>query len=83
AAPWLGSAPLAPQAAAQAAAQAELRQARQALEQARLQQRVSSARGQELEHQVDALNQGLRQCQVDLAFYRGAHDGPRRPAPRS
>ncbi len=61
---------------------AELQQARQALDQARLQQRVSAARDQELERQIDALNQSLRQCQLDLAFFRGARDGRHRPDAR-
>jgi uncharacterized protein HemX len=60
----------------QATLLADLQQAQQALEQARLQQRVATARGQELERQIDALNQKLRECQVDLAFVRGARGGP-------
>lgn len=36
--------------------------------------RMSEARSHELERQIDALNQGLRECQVDLAFFRKARD---------
>ena len=39
--------------------------------------RVSEARGLELERQIDALNQRLRECQDDLAFLRKAHNGKR------
>ena len=47
------------------------------LEQARLQMRVSEARGQELERQIDALNQRLRECQEELTFFRKTRDGKR------
>ena len=50
---------------------------KQALEQSRLGLRVSDARGQELERQVDALNQRLRECQDELSFFRKARDGKR------
>jgi uncharacterized protein HemX len=47
----------------------------QALEQARLALRMSEARSQELERQIDALNQRLRECQDELTFFRKARDG--------
>ena len=53
----------------------ELAQLRQGLEQSRLLQRVADGRSQELERQVDALNQRLRECQEELTFFRKAHDG--------
>ena len=46
----------------------------QALEQARLMLRVSEARGQELERQVDALNQQLHKSQEELTFFRKARE---------
>ncbi len=55
----------------------ELQQLQQGLEQSRLQMRVSEAHGQELERQIDALNQRLRECQDDLAFFRKARDAKR------
>lgn len=61
----------------QAAALKDLQQLQQAQEQSRLQMRVSDARGQELERQIDALNQRLRDCQEELAFFRKAHNGKR------
>jgi uncharacterized protein HemX len=62
---------------AQAAALQDLPQLQHALEQSRLQMRVSEARSAELERQIDALNQRLRESQDDLAFYRKAHDSKR------
>jgi len=53
----------------------ELAPLRQGIEQARLLQRVADGRSQELERQVDALNQRLRECQEELTFFRKAHDG--------
>jgi len=47
----------------------------QALEQARLMLRVSEARGQELERQVDVLNQQLHKSQEELTFFRKAREG--------
>ena len=44
-------------------------------EQSRLQLRMSQARGQELEHQIDALNKSLHECQEEVTFFRKAHDG--------
>ena len=46
----------------------------QALEQARLSLRLSQARGQELERQIDALNQRLHEAQEELTFFRKARD---------
>lgn len=56
----------------EAAAQSERQQIEQLLEQARLQLRVSEARSQELERQIDALNLKLRECQEELTFFRKA-----------
>jgi uncharacterized protein HemX len=50
-------------------------QPEQAQEQSRLLLRVSEARSQELERQIDALNQGLRECQEEVTFFRKARDG--------
>ena len=61
----------------QATALKDLQPLQHGLEQSRLQIRVSEARGQELERQIDALNQRLRDCQEDLAFFRKAHNGKR------
>ena len=49
----------------------------QGIEQTRSMLRVSDARSKELEHQIDALNQRLRECQDDLTFFRKARDGKR------
>ncbi|HUP08538.1 MAG TPA: hypothetical protein VMU47_15375 [Caldimonas sp.] len=48
------------------------------LEQSRLALRMAEARGQELEHQVDALNQRLRESNEQLAFLRTAREGRRK-----
>lgn len=58
-----------------AAPSAELAQLRQQLEQAQLGLRVAAARGQELEHQVDSLNQKLTESQDELTFFRKAREG--------
>jgi hypothetical protein len=50
---------------------------RQELEQSRLGLRMAEARAQELERQVDALNQRLRESNEQLAFLRTARDGHR------
>lgn len=42
------------------------------VEQARLQQRLSAARSQELERQIDTLNRQLRDSQEELGFLRQA-----------
>lgn len=61
----------------QAMALKGLQPLQQGLEQSHLRMRVSEARGQELERQIDALNQRLRECQEDLTFFRKARDGKR------
>jgi uncharacterized protein HemX len=61
----------------EAAALQQLETQRQALEQSRLQLRVADARSHELERQIDALNQRLRECQEELGFFRKARDGRR------
>ncbi|HEY2558298.1 MAG TPA: hypothetical protein VGI48_01145 [Caldimonas sp.] len=53
----------------------ELLQARRQLEQARAALRIAEARGQELEHQVDSLNQKLNESQDELTFFRKAREG--------
>jgi uncharacterized protein HemX len=58
-----------------AAPSAELVQARQQLEQARMELRVADARGEELEKQIDALNQKLTESQDELTFFRKAREG--------
>ena len=52
-------------------------QQQQMLDQARMALAVAQARGQELERQVDALNQRLREAQEALAFFRKTRDGKR------
>jgi len=47
------------------------------LEQARLTLSMSEARGQELERQIDALNQRLRETQDELTFFRKTREGKR------
>jgi hypothetical protein len=37
--------------------------------------RLADARGQELEHQIDALNQRLRESTEELTFFRKAREG--------
>jgi hypothetical protein len=56
-------------------ASAELPALRQQLDQARLAARLSQARSQELEHQIDALNQQLTASQDELTFFRKAREG--------
>jgi uncharacterized protein HemX len=58
----------------QSVAPQDLQQLRQALEQSRLTQRVSDGRSQELERQIDALNQRLRECQEEVTFFRKARE---------
>ena len=67
--------PAAVVAPAAAAPNPELAQLRQQLEQAQLGLRVAAARGQELEHQVDSLNQKLTESQDELTFFRKAREG--------
>ena len=50
------------------------------LEQSRLLLQVSEARGHELEHQIDTLNQAQHACQEELTFFRKARDGRVQPA---
>ncbi len=52
-----------------------LQQPQQVQEQSRLLLLVSEARSQELERQIGALNQGLRECQEEVTFFRKARDG--------
>jgi len=52
------------------------------LEQSRLALRMAEARGQELERQIDALNQRLRESNEQLAFLRTARDGRRNTGER-
>ena len=54
-----------------------LQHLQQGLEQSRLQMRVSEARGQELERQINALNQRLRECQEEVTFFRTARERKR------
>ena len=55
----------------------DAQQLQQRLEQARLSLRVSEARSQELERQIDALNQRLHDSQEELTFFRKTRDGKR------
>jgi chromosome segregation ATPase len=55
----------------------DLQQLQQAQEQARLQLRVAEARSQELEHQIDSLNQRLRESQEELTFFRKSRETKR------
>jgi uncharacterized protein HemX len=59
----------------QAVALQDLLQREQALEQSRLALRMSEARSRELERQIDALNQQLRESQQEVAFLRKAREG--------
>ena len=61
--------------AQQALALKDVQQLQQGLEQSRLMQRVSDGRSHELERQIDALNQQLRECQEEVTFFRKARDG--------
>ena len=66
----------------QSTSQTELQQLQQGLEQSRLQLRVSEGRSQELERQIDALNQRLRESQDELTFFRKSHEAKRKtPSP--
>ncbi|MEO7008443.1 MAG: hypothetical protein ABI156_04775 [Caldimonas sp.] len=56
-------------------AASETVQLRRQLEQAHLAQRLGDARSVELERQVDALNQRLRDAQEELTFFRQARAG--------
>ena len=61
----------------QPAALTDLQPLQHGLEQARLQLRMSDARARELERQVAALNQRLRESQEELTFFRTARDPKR------
>lgn len=45
-------------------------QLQQKLEQTGMSLRLAQARSQELEHQIDALNRQLHECQEELTFFR-------------
>jgi hypothetical protein len=49
----------------------------QALDRTRLQLEVSQAHARELEHQVDSLNQRLRECLEEATFFRRGRDARR------
>ena len=57
------------------AAAAQIEPLRQEIDQARLALRLATARSQELERQVDALNQRLRESTEELTFFRKAREG--------
>ena len=57
------------------AASAQIEPLRQEIDQARLALRLATARSQELERQVDALNQRLRESTEELTFFRKAREG--------
>ena len=58
----------------QAAASKDVPVLQRALEQSRLQLRVSDARSTELERQIDVLNQKLRESQEEVTFFRKTRD---------
>lgn len=58
----------------QSVALKDLQQLQQGLEQSRLLLRLSDARSRELERQIDALNQRLRESQEELTFFRKTRD---------
>ncbi|MGH8796537.1 MAG: hypothetical protein ACREXI_05730 [Caldimonas sp.] len=60
---------------ATASTASEIVQLRRQLEQAHLAQRLGDARSVEFEHQIDALNQRLRDAQEELTFFRQARAG--------
>lgn len=75
---WIAHDELSPQAAPVALGpSAEVVKLRRDSEQARLALRVAEARAQELERQVDALNQRLREATEELTFFRKAREGRR------
>jgi uncharacterized protein HemX len=59
----------------QAVAAQDQQRLRQQLEQSQLNLRVTEARSQELERQIAALVQQLRESQEELTFFRKARDG--------
>ncbi len=66
----------APAVASDAAAQ--IQPLRHEIDQGRLALRLATARSQELERQVDALNQRLREATEELTFFRKAREGRQR-----
>jgi len=72
----------APPAMLAAAPVAKAEPLRAELEQSRLQLRMAEARGQELERQIDALNQRVRESNEQLAFLRTAREGRRKTGDR-
>jgi len=66
---------LQPPAPAAADVAAQLQPLRQEVDEARLALRLATARSQELERQVDALNQRLREATEELTFFRKAREG--------
>jgi len=67
--------PQAGRAEQQAAAAQDQQQLQRQLEQSQLNLRVTEARSQELERQIAALVQQLRESQEELTFFRKARDG--------
>lgn len=74
--PW-AVAPPAVAAGSAAAPAPDLRPWQQRVERAELALQLSRAHAQELERQVDALNQRLREVQEELAFFRKTREGKR------
>jgi hypothetical protein len=74
---WLWRESSIPPPEAAAASPAEVRALRGEAEQGRLALRLSEARGRELEHQIDTLNQQLAETQEQLTFFKKAREGKR------
>ena len=74
---WLWRESAIPLPQAPAASPAEVRAPREQAEQGRLALRLSEARGRELEHQIDTLNQQLAETQEQLTFFKKAREGKR------
>ncbi|HEX2541300.1 MAG TPA: hypothetical protein VHM00_09495 [Caldimonas sp.] len=55
--------------------EAQIQPLRHEVDQTRLALRLAAARNQELERQVDALNQRLRESTEELTFFRKAREG--------
>lgn len=60
-----------------AGARSELRSLRKALEDSTLHARMSEARAEELERQVDALNEHIRALQDEVTFFRKTQESRR------
>ena len=75
--PFVASTPSATGPSVAAAAPDTSKALEKRLEQAKLTLSISEARGQELERQIDALNQRLREAQDELTFFRKAREGKR------